>query len=67
MNSRCQAFAGVGSEVYGAVRLGRRAVGAELKPSYFSQAVANLADLDAERVPAEQPTLFDDLDADEAA
>lgn len=35
-------FMGVGSEVYSAVRLGRRGVGVELKRSYFIQAVANL-------------------------
>jgi hypothetical protein len=33
---------GVGSEVYGAVINGRRAIGIELKRSYFSQAVRNL-------------------------
>jgi len=37
-------FMGVGSECYGAVRSGRRALGIELKPSYFRQAVKNLAD-----------------------
>ncbi len=36
-------FMGVGSEVYGAVSLGRRGLGFELKPSYFRQARANLA------------------------
>lgn len=36
-------FMGVGSEVYGAVVNGRRGIGCELKPSYFRQAVANLA------------------------
>lgn len=35
-------FMGVGSEVYGAVGLGRRAIGVELKPSYYHQAVRNL-------------------------
>jgi len=35
-------FMGVGSEVYGAVRNGRRGVGIELKPSYYRQAVKNL-------------------------
>jgi len=39
-------FLGVGSEAYGAVELGRRAIGAELKPSYFRQAVKNLATLE---------------------
>lgn len=36
-------FMGVGSEVYSAVRNGRRGIGAELKPSYFRQAVKNVA------------------------
>jgi DNA modification methylase len=36
-------FMGVGSEVAGAVALGRRGVGVELKESYFRQAVANVA------------------------
>lgn len=36
-------FAGVGSEVYGAVCLARRGVGMELKPSYYRQMVKNMA------------------------
>jgi len=36
-------FMGVGSEVYSPVMLGRRGMGAELKPSYFRQAVKNVA------------------------
>ncbi len=36
-------FMGVGSEVFGAVINGRRGVGAELKSSYYKQAVRNLA------------------------
>ena len=36
-------FMGVGSEVYGAVELGRKGVGVELKESYFKQAVKNVA------------------------
>lgn len=39
-------FLGVGSEVYAAVRLGRRGVGIELKPSYYRQAIKNLASID---------------------
>ena len=34
---------GVGSEVYGAIINGRRAIGAELKSSYYRQAVKNCA------------------------
>jgi DNA modification methylase len=36
-------FMGVGSEVFCAVRSGRKGVGVELKPSYYRQTVANLA------------------------
>jgi hypothetical protein len=39
-------FMGVGSEVYGAVLNGRKAIGAELKQSYYNQAVRNLADVE---------------------
>jgi hypothetical protein len=35
-------FMGVGSEVYSAVKNGRRGVGVELKPSYYRQAVRNV-------------------------
>lgn len=35
-------FAGIGSELYVAVEMGRRAVGVELKSSYYQQAVRNL-------------------------
>lgn len=34
-------FAGIGSEIYTAVKMGRRGVGIELKESYYIQAVAN--------------------------
>jgi DNA modification methylase len=36
-------FMGVGSEVYGAVLNGRKAIGIELKETYYRQAVRNLA------------------------
>jgi DNA modification methylase len=36
-------FMGVGSEVYGAVGLGRKGIGIELKTSYFKQAIKNMA------------------------
>ena len=56
-------FMGVGSEVYSAIENGRRAIGVELKPSYYRQAVKNLEharwDNDGD------PTLFDNV-ADEA-
>lgn len=39
-------FMGVGSEVYGAVKMGRKAIGIELKESYYRQALRNLATID---------------------
>lgn len=45
-------FAGIGSEGYVAVQMGRRFVGVELKDSYYAQAVANLMALD------DQPALL---------
>lgn len=42
-------FAGVGSELYGALTLGRRAIGVELKASYYRQALSNLKLADAPR------------------
>lgn len=41
-------FAGIGSEVYMARKLGRRGVGVELKRSYFQTAVDNLGRLEKE-------------------
>ncbi len=51
-------FAGIGSEIHTAVRLGRRGLGIELKPSYWRTAVGNLRDLD-ERMAL--PALFDEV------
>jgi len=53
-------FAGVGSEVYGAVELGRRGIGIELKPSYYRQMVKNLATL-GDPAAASQDSLFGEL------
>jgi len=39
-------FMGIGSEVFGAVQLGRIGIGVELKSSYFRQAVQNLEKAD---------------------
>jgi len=36
-------FMGVGSEVYSPLKLGRRGIGIELKPSYYRQALKNIA------------------------
>lgn len=38
-------FMGVGSEVYSPVSMGRKAIGIELKESYFKQAIKNLKDI----------------------
>lgn len=48
-------FMGVGSEVYGAVSLGRMGVGVELKESYFKQAIKNLKNVNLK---ADQTVLF---------
>ena len=52
-------FLGVGSEVFGAVRAGRRGIGIELKPSYFRQAVKNIEAAANEVI--EQGGLFDEV------
>ena len=48
-------FAGIGSEVWVARKLGRQGVGIELKASYWRTAVDNLTRLDADM---KQDTLF---------
>lgn len=53
-------FMGVGSEVYEAVRCGRKGIGAELKPSYYKQTLRNLAEVDAPE--REQDGLWDGVD-----
>ncbi|WP_284076326.1 DNA methyltransferase [Herbaspirillum aquaticum] len=37
-------FLGIGSEIYTAVKMGRRGIGSELKESYWRQAIKNLAE-----------------------
>jgi DNA modification methylase len=53
-------FAGIGSELYQSVKLGRRAIGIELKPSYWRTAVDNLTHLEADM---DTPSLFDEAAA----
>jgi DNA modification methylase len=56
-------FMGVGSEVYSPVSLGRKAIGIELKDSYFKQAKINL-ELAANRKFSnivDQKSLFDEI------
>lgn len=61
-------FMGVGSEVYVAVQLQRRAIGVELKDTYFRQAVKNMAIAIEDAQPADLlgsgPALMDDIAAD---
>lgn len=49
-------FGGIGSEVYEALKMGRKGIGIELKSVYFQQAVKNC--INAESL--EQQSLFDD-------
>lgn len=51
-------FAGIGSEVYTAVKLGRYGIGCELKPSYWQTAVKNVTEIEAEMG---APSLFDEV------
>lgn len=53
-------FAGIGSELVVALEMGRKAIGAELKRSYYEQAARNCQ---ATEQAAHQPTIFDLLEA----
>jgi DNA modification methylase len=57
----CSPFAGIGSEGYMAIKLGRRFVGCELKPEYYEVAVQNLKSAQVERSSA---SLFDYAEID---
>lgn len=56
-------FMGVGSEVFQAVAMDRKAVGIELKPSYYRQAVLNVAKA-GKGVLEETAGLFDSIEDD---
>ena len=56
-------FMGVGSEVAGALMNGRRAVGVELKPSYYRQALKNIKEALERKGEGEEADLFAGLDA----
>ena len=58
-------FMGVGSEVYGAVSLGRKGIGFELKSSYYRQAVKNLEMVNIDKF--QQPDMFDTPEANNDA
>jgi DNA modification methylase len=51
-------FMGVGSEVYSPVSLGRKAIGIELKDSYYKQAIKNLATVKSRFEAEKQTALF---------
>lgn len=53
-------FMGVGSEVYAALCAGRKGIGAELKPSYYRQALKNVRAAYAGRRDQEQQDLLKD-------
>ena len=48
-------FMGIGSEAYQAIKFGRKAIGIELKESYFNIAVRNLQEVERE---SKMPDLF---------
>jgi DNA modification methylase len=51
-------FMGVGSEVYSPVSMGRKAIGIELKESYFKQATLNLKEAALRFKKIDQQSLF---------
>lgn len=53
-------FMGIGSEVYQAAKMGRKAIGIELKDVYFEQAVKNIHMLENEK---NQMNIFDFIEA----
>lgn len=56
-------FAGIGSELYIAIEQERRALGIELKPSYWRTAIDNLRRLEAQ---VREPTMLEELEAADA-
>ncbi len=57
-------FMGVGSEVYGALINGRRAIGVELKEAYYRQAVKNVAAAHSEDRTEEKTLEFQEAEID---
>ncbi len=54
-------FGGVGSEVYSPVSMGRKAIGVELKDSYWKQGVENLKLAETRFNKINQKTIFDEI------
>jgi DNA modification methylase len=52
-------FMGVGSEVFSSVSMKRKAIGIELKDSYFKQSILNLKEAEKRFVSIKQKTIFD--------
>jgi len=59
-------FMGVGSEVYAALRAGRRGIGIELKPSYFNQALKNIRSAVDGSIDREAQVKMEFIEGDEA-
>ena len=55
-------FMGVGSEVYSPVSMGRKAIGIELKDTYFKQAIKNLKGVKDRFAAEKEPELFDQVE-----
>lgn len=51
-------FMGVGSEVYSAISMNRKAIGIELKESYFKQAILNIKQANTRFLKTEQQIIF---------
>ena len=51
-------FMGVGSEVFSPVSMGRKAIGIELKDSYYKQAIMNIQTVNSRFLASSQKTLF---------
>ena len=54
-------FAGVFSEVYSPVTMGRKAIGIELKESYYRQGLENMKAAEKRWIEVRQKTLFDEI------
>lgn len=55
-------FMGVGSEVFSPVSMGRKAIGIELKDSYFKQSILNMKEAEKRWDLKKQKTLFDSVE-----
>lgn len=59
-------FMGVGSEVYESVRMGRKAIGIELKPTYYRQARENMVHVNEFNLQSDTEITHADEEADDA-